>query len=104
VKRAGAGQKDAMRRPLAAVPLLAAVAAALGGCAGGTPIPDQAKAAARAWATSHLHPSQTLEVSDVAVARDERRARVSLHVDGRGYRLRLLRPGEDWRVVSAGPE
>jgi hypothetical protein len=80
--------------------LLCLATAGLTGCLGGTPMTDQAKFAARDWAAGRLSP-RTLEVSLVSVARDERRARVELTADGVSYRLRLVRPGEDWRVAAA---
>ena len=87
-----------LRRPGLALAL--AALAALGGCAGGTPQPAQVKAAARDWAQRRLRPG-TLEVTLVAVATDERRARVTLKADGRRYGLRLVRPGTSWRVARA---
>ena len=63
-------------------------------------MPDRAKFAARSWAASRLHP-ETLQVTLVSVARDQRRARVDLSSDGARYRLRLERPGDEWQVVAA---
>jgi hypothetical protein len=77
-----------------------AIATGLGGCLGGTPMADRAKFAARSWADAHLHPG-TLQVTLVSVARDERRAQVHLTADGVVYRLRLVRPGDDWNVARA---
>ena len=72
---------------------------ALAGCAGGTPVPDAVKFAARAWAQSRLHPT-SLQVTSVIVTRDERRAKVRLSAGSARYELRLLRPGDEWKVVS----
>ena len=64
-------------------------------------MPDQAKFAARSWAGSRLRP-HTLRITLVSVARDERRARVDLTADGVAYRLRLVRPGDQWRIAARG--
>jgi hypothetical protein len=96
VKRRARGQNRPVRRLL---PPLAAVLA-LAGCAGGRPAPDQAKYAARSWAERHLHPS-SLDVTSVTLTRDKRRANVKLTAGSASYRLRLLRPGGEWQVVSA---
>jgi hypothetical protein len=89
-----------MRQRLAAAASVTAIALAAGGCVSGTPPLDQAKAAARSWATAHLRPSM-LEVTSVIVTRDEHRAKVKLVADGRNYVLGLLRPGDEWLVASA---
>jgi hypothetical protein len=81
------------------LPASLAAVTVLAGCAGGTPVPDQVKWAARSWAARHLHPA-SLEVTSVIVTRDERRAKVRLTAGSSSYRLRLLRPGADWNVVS----
>lgn len=82
------------------LPALLAAPAVLAGCAGGTPVPHEVKFAARAWAEQHLHPS-SLQVSSVIVTPDQRRAKVKLTAGRTRYELRLLRPGEEWKVVSA---
>jgi hypothetical protein len=78
-------------------PIALLVALAVAGCAGGTPQPAQVKAAARDWATDHLA-AHELRVTLVAVAPDQRRARVRLVADGRHRTLRLVRRRGGWRV------
>jgi hypothetical protein len=98
VKRAASGHNGRVRRLLTT--LAAAVAVAVAGCAESTPTPDQVKNTARSWAERHLHPS-SLEVTSVIVTRDEKRAKVKLTAGSAHYRLRLLRPGDEWIVVSS---
>jgi hypothetical protein len=87
--------RTAMRRLLLLISLLAA---AVCGCAGGTPENVRARWAARQWAQQRLHPD-TLRVSQLQWDRD--RAVVTLRADARMLTLRLLERGGSWHVVSA---